>query len=520
MNTRSLLRACGLYVCILTPAVAELAHETFESRNLGQVNTLVGWGGSATGALVSSAQPFSSAKSLELPDQSGFNGVVSAMYTGFNFTKTPADHAVIRLEFELYLANTNVILGAALGTVGTPQAYLLMQNGSVFFNTGDTGRDHATGRYAQVVMYYDMIGNRVSLDYDHVNVVPWTGSGLPATSSFNMVSFSSQQNSSVTEASIFIDNIVLETFPADTVSWWRFQEGYGARMAEQTGRFPPVDLMGGSALRWDQSFSDPLNDGSDVRNPYALVYPNAEASTQRFDTIVLSNWTAEAIFRTLPGCDNFTFFCWNTGAGYDTTNSRIDIGWYSISSNLLVYLRDDDETDTDTLTLSSLGVLPADGQWHQVALMKSNNQLHVFRDYQFLGTHALGPLASGAYRMESGNHSRVGILMNNGNAGDERNIIDEIRITARALDEGEFLQPGQPIFLQGPVPGAGTWDVQFVTLPGTTNKLEARQGIEAGPWSHVTTVTANHSEVNLTLPPPDADETSGVLRVRRDWVRP
>ncbi len=105
-------------------------------------------------------------------------------------------------------------------------------------------------------------------------------------------------------------------------------------------------------------------------------------------------------------------------------------------------------------------MIPDDARWHHVALIKAEEFLVGYLDFEPVRTNA------GRARTEPTSW-RVAAARLQGRSWRElrsrENILDEVRLTARALDLGEMIQPGQPIFLDIPKRSA-TRGRHFVTI--------------------------------------------------------
>ncbi len=486
------------FALVTSSASAELMHETFDTYALGAVSNQPGWESAPTIAVVTASNPMSSPNALELFDIAAEPpGIISAGYTNFSYTYRGTNHSVIRAAFDFYRDDTNDAVGAYLELEGDQRLLLVTKNGTVRLNAIDTGTPFITGRYVHVAFYYDMSNNRAAVDYDHIRILDWTDAGGTVSTQFNTLRLARTVQGLGAGGFALFDNIVVESFPADTVVWWRFDACESNILADVTGRFEPM-VQYGLGRQLEPSVSDPLYAGEDVRNPHSFRYPWTRSTTNRQGMITFSNWTVECLLRLEPGVPNSSIIDWGTGFGGSTvTNTHIGMSWNRTSTNLQFHLRDGDGDSFSTDYIHPAGRVAADDRWHHVAAVKSGNWLNVYVNYEPAYAGQLETVARDTYIFDTNSAIRCGVGLSGGNSATTQTVYDEVRLTARALSTHEFLQLGQPWIVDGECgTEAPIWDLEVVTISGKTYRLDIGYSSDGpGSWTEITNfVATSHTE--------------------------
>lgn len=392
---------------------------------------------------------------------------------------------------------------------------------TIRLNSIYTGVPFSTQMYAQITVHYNMDDNEVCLDYAGERILDWTDAGGSVNTQFNTFGISRLSAGAGTEGKVYFDNVVVETFLDSTVAWWRFEEDTGSTSSEQLGRFAPAAIIGYSSEKV-RSSSNPLHTGeSDVANRFARSQPILEPMTNEVGSIVMTNWTLEAVIRVItndPSYYNSQIISWGTGIGEDT-NTFISCSWQSDEAGVALTLHDSDPIPSGWDYVWAIeNSLPADGKWHHFAMVKTGSTVVVHIDYTALSTNNLDSKANGTYIFDTQSRVTIGKALNNGNTSDPGHIFDEVRLSSRALTPNEFLHLGRPLFRNVPDnPGSPTWNFDVWTIPNEEYAIETTDDL-AGPsgW-HIDEVftASNHISVIST---PQPTETNGFLRLLRNML--
>ncbi|MBU0679405.1 MAG: LamG domain-containing protein [Verrucomicrobia bacterium] len=461
----------------------EHLYESFDEYPNAAITNQVGWTLAPSGgallnwsAGVTNIIPFTGRKSLHLAYPfSQFVAVRSAAYTNFTYNYLLTNNPIIRASMWIYGSNTNMPLTVELEYNNDNRLRVSNVDGHIELNSFDTGVSFVTGRYANLTLYYDISTDRGSLDYDGTNIVHGVPMSTGGSVIFNTLSV--RRSNSGGESDIYIDNVVVETFPRDTFLWWRCEEvdpgaldHYGSvvsfpdrlgRLKRRKAGVTPYEL------RPPQSRLIYTGD-ADVHNAYGLGSAPAFATNGLLFPSTFSNWTVEAIHRMNPEVTSpsHTFFAIGRGNGFDTTNSQISFRW-APTTQLQTDLRDNDQTTTSSRYLNELGTIPDDGKWHHLALQKSGSNLITYVDYRPTSTNALDSRSSGSYTFDAETAASAGISLNGAGLTSSNDILDEVRFSGAALPTSKFLQYGEPIII-GTTSDieAPNWIFDVVTIPG------------------------------------------------------
>ena len=442
---------------ILGSALAAVAGEqlwaNFDTAATGSVANLSGWTrpawlpGTLT-AQVSAAQAYSPANSLEFPWH--VNGS-SAVYTNFNSIYNPTgEHPVIRCAARLFLQNTNTIFQLGLRNAGD-SAFLSFQSDGGYGVFGFTNFYSvfvplATSRFVDVTLYYNRSNNYYRLDYDGTNRLPWaTNNALTSLihTQFNQFAVTRLTNTASTTGLLLLDNVRVETFPPHVWAWWRC-EGLPSAV-ERLGTFPPAPAW---TTATEPGASDPVWDGTtDFHNDGAGRRYFTEITNCAVALPTVTNWTAEAVFRLPPGAGNTCFLDWAKGRGFDTNGARIYFSYDASYTSICYHVRDDQQANDDDESVFDATPFTPNGRWHHLALVKSNTTIAIYIDYQLQTNRNLTGVADGTYTFNTQTRATTGQTLNNGNNAGPDTLIDEIRVSGKALAVSEFLQPGQPMIV-------------------------------------------------------------------------
>lgn len=503
----------------------EHLYEGFDAFPIGSIAAQPGWGilpgtASTTGQ-VSGVLTHVLSNALELVQHT--NGC-TATYTNLHVVYAPTNHPVVRISADMYVNNTNAPFQFGLRNRLTG-AFLTFQNLGGYGVFGFKFRDNVyvplrQGAVQNVTMFYNMANREFALDYGHSNVLNWVDSQYEANDAtihtqFHQLVMTRLSNTVAHTGALVFDNLTVETFPRHALAWWRFNDTDGA-FIEQLGQVMPTERIAyADAVRGPGA--DLAFDGEHLfTNTAAMRQLIAGPSYMRKGTPIFTNWTFEAVFRTAPGESTIQFIDCGLGTGFNTSGCWMAFS-YSPSSGQFRYTLRDAQGGTNTEAINTtIGSLPADTRWHTVAFVKSNNNLTLYVDYQFMAANALPSEADGGYQFTGQTRVNIGHTLNYGNGMSEHTVIDEARLSTTSLTYPTMLQPGQPIILAtSGSPGNPPW--RFITkgVLGWTCVLERAVGILPNPgWTHVLdyTNTATFSSFNI---PPDPPTETPVYRLRR-----
>lgn len=489
----------ALFLILPTLVLAgEHLWEDFDACATGSIADQPGWTqasgfGTQTGQ-ITNTRFYTPSNSLELPWHAGGS---SAVFTNLDSTYVSgAEHPVIRFSAKLLLENTNTPFQVGIRNSAAGK-YLSFQNNS---GLGSFGILHTTpafiplvtGFYVDVTAWYNRSNNTYRFDYDNASSFPWMSSDDPTThTQFNQFLVTRLTNTAATTGGFFLDNVSVETFPPHVLAWWRCTSYSGTEFNEQLGTFYP-------AYRFfitdnhRSGASDPIWDGTaDFHNEGASRHLVVQPAPCVSSTAASSNWTAEAVFKISRGDGNVCLMDWGTALGHNTNGAWINFGYLDAYSNLYFNLRDVEQTNAD-YTWGHMGALNPDGLWHHAAFVKSNATLSLYIDYQLaVSTNILllssGSSADGTYAFNTSSHASIGQSLNGGNYSGNGTVIDEVRISGKALALSEFLQPGQPLIVDITSSALLTpWELTMKGILGKTYHLETSSALGAAAnWQAV-----------------------------------
>lgn len=260
-------------------------------------------------------------------------------------------------------------------------------------------------------------------------------------------------------ASAFGSLIWTSSSLADTVDYWRFEEGSGTLVSDQTG------LANGMA--------NPTNWSSDV--PYAMVPQTGQPDNTSlhfipFHDVILSptsdlnygsNFTVECFFKLdkLPNpLDHFGFLYFmgdSTNGSFPrleldinqtSGGSQFDAALNGTTGGVGIY-------DSSTFSLSVT-------TWYHMAFVKSGTNFQFFLDGNVVGSGTLNSEQAGSYQFPTGGNYNIGGFFGfNG-------YLDEVRISNTALPPSQFL---------GAIPEPSTFALLLVGVASTLFGIQARR---------------------------------------------
>lgn len=461
-------------------SAAEFLCENFDSAPTGSVANAAGWTraswlGGITGRIENVGAYVSPSNALELAWDATAS---SAVFTNFNSTYTPAEHPVIRCSAKLRCDNTNAFFQLGLRHPGTGQ-FLSFQSTNGYGVFGFLYRDGVhvplvPNRFVDVTFFYNRSNHHYRLDYDWTNRLAWAtnGEGVGIATQFTQFVVARPAGTAGTTGSLFLDDVSVETFPAHVWAWWRCTAEPHAHFAEQIGSFLPT-YREGYADSARAGSSDPVWDGTaDFRNAGSTRQLRAGPGQAALPLPAVTNWTLEAAVRMSPDTDFNTFFDWGTNFGFNATSAWIQIG-YNSNGYVNLRLRDAQQGDVTYADLALRSYVP-NGRWQHLAVVKSNAQVSLYVDYQFVTNRTLTSVADGAYAFPLPSQAAIGRTLNNANTSPSNSLIDEVRFSTKALDRSEFLQPGQPLVvdIRGNALNNDPWPLTAKCIFGKTYHLE------------------------------------------------
>jgi len=215
-----------------------------------------------------------------------------AIYTNVFDERDGATFPVVRLSAWVYRENMKQNLTFSLGTGGVSQVTVgNTLGGAIYANGITTSVAWVTGRYTRLVLWFDL-DDRVMLDYDGTNVLPWTPLNLPAwVPRYDHVKIVRSAQVIPPTGSMYVDDLAVETVPARTWAWWRFDAQQDLRNEEFTGWFNVGTLTNAPADPWCPPLWDRLTVVSNTvgreknlyRNQAAFAGPKQDLTPVRFD---------------------------------------------------------------------------------------------------------------------------------------------------------------------------------------------------------------------------------------------
>ena len=119
--------------------------------------------------------------------------------------------------------------------------------------------------------------------------------------------------------------------------------------------------------------------------------------------------------------------------------------------------------------------------------------------------------AEGAYTFNSQFRASIGITLNNGNASGPDTLIDEVRVSGKALARAELLQPGQPVIIS--IADEGLWHIPIKGILGRTYRLEASPSAGSDAvWQPIATTTVVSTFAAFDVAPAAASNFLGAIR--------
>jgi hypothetical protein len=320
---------------------AEHVWENFDDIPLGPVASQPGWTGffAARTAQVSNARAHSPSNSLHFPWNTNSPNATAATHTNLKVRLGGVTGQVVRLDFHLYVQNTNTPFTVALN----PSSGASL----VFANQGGVGRIgfdpyNATPvplvpyGFVPVTMLYHAGRNEYALEYFGARVVDWApAERATAATQFMNAIFLRADDTLASQGEMHVDNVRVETYPYDVWAWWRFN-----------GENPLPEQLGQFALVWNtilsspaEAASDPIWDGwNEFHNEGAVQYVVTGSASNTTATPSTANWTLEAVVRISEDRTQ-TLFHWGRNIGYTSTEAMIELD-YVAGGSLRALLRD------------------------------------------------------------------------------------------------------------------------------------------------------------------------------------
>jgi len=533
MKTQPYLGIVALLLSSAGLAGGELLFENFDSYAPDtSLSDVPGWtkleGVAAVGGSISTQRSMSAPCAVELPKPPGSPLATKAIaaFTNFSYTYRRTNGFILRAAAYLYRTNNHQVISMELGHgTNTIIQVTFRTNYQMVAGNYTSSTLSVTGRYEDIQFLYDVSNNIASLFYNGSNIMPWRGIGTPVSTQFNLLAFKRLSSLAGTEGLVLFDNARVEAIPASTLGWWRFEQAEPplhsdsrAYVTEQTGRFLADSHYDSFETgSWDRLWTAE----SEVHNARAIGEPRHFFRQVREASIAAGNWTLESILRIDPGTTTFCIFDWaHTVVMSSETDSWIRLSWSDSDSNLTCYLREDGRADTESQYYSALGPLPADGEWHHAAIVKSGNLLETYVNYELLGYQDLSVngYADGGYvfRTNRSYKACVGAVLSGAAAAGSGVHIDEVRFSARALADHELLQIPAAHFLAPPTNAFSlSWTFCMQTRPLYRYYLEMTTNLSAvsPAWTALTDWWASNFVSRMTIPRPTS--ANAAFRLRR-----
>ena len=515
-----------LFLCLLGTAAsgAEWLCENFDSASTGSVAHLPGWTraawlGGITGRVADVNAYHSPSNILELP----WNATASsAVFTNFNSTYSTNEHPVIRCSAKLATLNTNAYFqfglrnsssGARLTFEGT--------NGYGTFGTETHDSVHfplVNDRFVDATFFYNRSNNHYRIDYDYTNRLAWSSNNAPSSvvhTQFNQFVVSRPGGTASTTGSFLVDDVSVETFPPHVWAWWRCTSISTRHFVEQLGTFPPTRRANVAAAAAGGATDSVWDGQGDAHNEGASRQLVATATNCAVAIPASTNWTVEAVFRMSAATQHVAFLDWGRGNGSTATGAWINVA-FNTNGYVNLNLRDSQQADA-TFTSIALRDFVPNGRWQHVAVVKSNANLALHVDYQFVTNRTLVAASDGSYAFGTDSRAAVGISLGGANPCDASTLIDEVRISGKALVPAEFLQPGPPLIVDvDNSPTNAAWQLTMKGILGKSYRLETSPVFGPGAaWQYATGLVASHT-FNYVDVPSTVPRTNFVRLIRED----
>ena len=516
------MKAFGTVLVVLaissaSARAAEHLWTDFDASPTGSVANLPGWTraswlGGITARVDNVGAYVSPSNVLELP----WNATASsAVFTNFNATYTTNEHPVIRCSAKLVTANTNAYF--QLGLRNSSSGARLTFEGTNGFGTFGTETHDVVfvplvnDRFVDATFFYNRSNNYYRLDYDCTNRLGWSSNNAPSSvvhTQFNQFVVSRPGGTAGTTGTFLVDDVSVETFPAYVWAWWRCDSTL--QLIDHLGAFMPTQAYA-SAIQ--PGASDPAWDGTaDFHNEGAGRGFYSSPAGGAMALPVSADWTVEAVFNLPADAGNTAFLSWGKAMGFDTNGAYINLGWNASSSAFYYALRDTQQADANYERSSDAGSFVPDGRWHHFAFVKAASAVSVYLDYVQITNFSLTTgFAEGAYTFNSQFRASIGITLNNGNASGPDTLIDEVRVSGKALARAELLQPGQPVIVS--IADEGLWHIPIKGILGRTYRLEASPSAGSDAvWQPIATTTVVSTFAAFDVAPAAASNFFRVIR--------
>ena len=361
-------------------------------------------------------------------------------------------------------------------------------------------------RFVDVTFFYNRSNNHYRCDYNYTNQIPWitNSEGGATVTQFNQFAFARFSAPTNPSSELFLDDVSVETFPPHVWAWWRCTSISTRHFVEQLGTFSPTrrasvaNAAGGGA-------TDPVWDGQgDAHNEGDSRQLVANGTNCAVAIPASTNWTIESVFRISAATQNVAILDWGRGNGSTATGAWINAS-YNTNGYVNLNLRDAQQGDTTSVNIA-LRYFTPNGRWQHLAVVKSNANLALYVDYQFVTNRTLIAPATGAYAFGTDSRAAIGISLGGANPCDADSRIDEVRISGKALVPAEFLQPGQPMIVDvDNSPTNAEWQLTMKGILGKSYRLETSPSIGANAnWQYATGLVAsytfNYVDVPSTVP--------------------
>ena len=508
MKTFRLSLCLAFAFCSAAPA-AELLWTDFDAAPTGSVAALPGWTraawlGGITGRVADINAYHSPSNILVLGRNN--SGSSSAVFTNFHSTYNPAhEHPVIRCSAKL-VTPSNIFFQIGLRDSASG-AFLSFQPTNNFGGFGFLA--HAWiifplvhDRFVDVTFFYNRSNNHYRCDYNYTNQIPWitNSEGGATVTQFNQFVFARFNAPTNPFSELFLDDVSVETFPPHVWAWWRCTSISTRHFVEQLGTFPPT-RRASVANAADDGATDSVWDGQgDAHNEGASRQLVAIATNCAVAIPASTNWTVEAVVRISAATQHVAFLDWGRGNGSTATGAWINVA-FNTNGYVNLNLRDSQQADATFTSLALRDFVP-NGRWQHLAVVKSNATLSLHVDYQFVTNRTLVAASDGSYAFGTDSRAAIGISLGGANPCAADSLIDEIRISGKALVPAEFLQPGQPMIVAiDNSPTGAVWQLTMKGILGKSYRVETSPAIGTNAnWQYATNRVANYTFNYIDIP--------------------
>ncbi len=456
--------------------------EDFDAMPAGRIDSQPGWENSDFLVNVISGGALSSIHALNLPVST--DSTLTAKYDKLDVV---CADKFLRISFKIKRASNgqsfrmNLIEGGSIRiNISTDTS-----DGTITVSGTDTGVPYGNSQYVTLTLFYDEDSNKVSLDRNGVEILPWTDLGITHFTTIDTIQF--RRVSGPLDTGVQIDNLSVQAIDDIVLGWWRFEEGAGTWGTEETGQFYANSYYSQTGGGWDAaSFTlGAMFDGDGVVDDfYARINTRMDENIPKKPLNATFNWTLEFIV-SFDGFDHCTLLDWTSATPPISNNGAwIRVDWASSVRQIDVFLRDSQQSDSDYRRYTVANV-PRDGKYHHIAIVKDGSTLNAYIDY-IPTTNVIADLDSscdGSYSFASSARVNIGQEYNGNQPAQGGIRFDEFRFTQGTRID-RFLRINQPFIVNLRPTTPTTSELTFVGTPWIPNTIRRQTRMDRSSWTN------------------------------------